>query len=143
MKLQRTFAVTKRVFRDIKNDKRTIGLMLVAPIFAMFVFGLAFSGDVENVNVIIVNHDQGFQMSNGENVSFSDKIIFNLDKKVLNIEYMDDENKALQKVKDGKTYAVIVFLKTSPGTLTWGLKTLNQHLQSLTHLPHSSTPHHS
>lgn len=109
MKLQRTFAVTKRVFRDIKNDKRTIGLMLVAPIFAMFVFGLAFSGDVENVNVIIVNHDQGFQMSNGENVSFSDKIIFNLDKKVLNIEYMDDENKALQKVKDGKTYAVILF----------------------------------
>ena len=109
MNLQRTFAVTKRVFRDIKNDKRTIALMFIAPIFAMFVFGLAFSGDVENVNVVIVNHDQGFQMPNGETVSFSDKIISNLDKKVLNIEYMNNEDKAVEKVEDGKAYAVIVF----------------------------------
>ncbi|AEG17620.1 ABC transporter permease [Methanobacterium paludis] len=109
MNLRRTFAVTKRVFRDIKNDKRTIALMFIAPIFAMFVFGLAFSGDVENVNVVIVNHDQGFQMPNGENVSFSDKIISNLDKKVLNIEYMNNEDKAVEKVEDGKAYAVIVF----------------------------------
>ena len=109
MNLRRTFAVTKRVFRDIKNDKRTIALMFIAPIFAMFVFGLAFSGDVENVNVVIVNHDQGFQMPNGETVSFSDKIISNLDKKVLNIEYMNNEDKAVGKVEDGKAYAVIVF----------------------------------
>jgi ABC-2 type transport system permease protein len=109
MNLRRTFAVTKRVFRDIKNDKRTIALMFIAPIFAMFVFGLAFSGDVENVNVVIVNHDLGFQMPNGENVSFSDKIISNLDKKVLNIEYMNNEDEAVGKVEDGKAYAVIVF----------------------------------
>lgn len=109
MNLRRILAVTKRVFRDIKNDKRTIGLMLIAPIFAMFVFGLAFSGNVEDIHVIVVNHDQGFQTPNGENVSFSDKILSNLNNETLDIEYMDDEDKAIRKIEDGNVYAVIIF----------------------------------
>ncbi|MBC7101538.1 MAG: ABC transporter permease [Methanobacteriales archaeon] len=109
MNLRRILAVTKRVFRDIKNDKRTIGLMLIAPIFAMFVFGLAFSGNVEDIHVIVVNHDQGFQTPNGENISFSDKILSNLNNETLDIEYMDDEDKAIRKIEDGNVYAVIIF----------------------------------
>jgi ABC-2 type transport system permease protein len=88
MNLSRTIAVTKRVFKDIKNDKRTIGLIFFAPILAMFVFGLAFSGNVEDVTTIIVNHDQGFQIPGGDNLSFSNKIISNLNTSVLKIEYM-------------------------------------------------------
>ena len=109
MNLSRTLAVTKRVFRDIKNDKRTIGLIFIAPIFAMFVFGLAFSGDVTDVPTIIVNHDQGFVLPNGENLSLSNKIISNLNTSVMNIEYMDNENTAVQMVTNGKADAVIVF----------------------------------
>jgi len=109
MNLSRTFTVTKRVFKDIKNDKRTIALILIAPIFAMFVFGLAFSGNVEDVNTIIVNHDQGILLPNGENLSISNKIISNLNTSVMNIEYMDSEDGAVQKVVDGKAYAVIIF----------------------------------
>jgi ABC-2 type transport system permease protein len=33
-------------------------MLFLAPIFAMCVFGLAFSGDVEDVNVVIVNQDR-------------------------------------------------------------------------------------
>ena len=109
MNFRRSFAVTKRVFRDIKNDKRTIALMLLAPIFAMFVFGLAFSGDVEDVNVVVVNHDTGFQVSGGENLSLSQNIINNLDTKVLNIKYMSDDASAVGEVENGKAYAVIIF----------------------------------
>lgn len=109
MNFRRTFAVTKRVFRDIKNDKRTIALMLLAPIFAMFVFGLAFSGDVEGVNVVVVNHDTGFQIPGGENLSLSQEIINNLDTKVLNIKYMSDDASAVGEVENGKAYAVIIF----------------------------------
>ncbi len=109
MNLSRTLAVTKRVFRDIKNDKRTIGLIFIAPIFAMFVFGLAFSGNVTDVPTIIVNHDQGFVLPNGENLSLSNKVISNLNTSVMNIEYMDNENTAVQKVTDGKADAVIIF----------------------------------
>ncbi len=110
MKSYRIFAVTKRVFRDIKNDRRTLGLIFIAPIFAMFVFGLAFSGDVEDVHVIIVNKDEGFVVPiKNTTLSLSDDIISNLDKDVLDIEYMDNENNAINKVKDGKAYAVIIF----------------------------------
>jgi ABC-2 type transport system permease protein len=109
MNLSRTLAVTKRVFRDVKNDKRTIALIFIAPIFAMFVFGLAFSGNVEDVTTIIVNHDQGFTLPNGDNLSLSNKIISNLNTSVMNIEYMDSEDAAVQRVTDGKAYAVIIF----------------------------------
>jgi ABC-2 type transport system permease protein len=109
MNFSRTLAVTKRVFKDIKNDKRTIGLIFFAPILAMFVFGLAFSGNVEDVTTIIVNHDQGFQIPGGENLSLSNKIILNLNSTVLKIEYMNNEEAAVQQVTDGKAYAVIIF----------------------------------
>ena len=109
MNLSRTLAVTKRVFRDVKNDKRTLGLIFIAPIFAMFVFGLAFSGNVEDVTTIIVNHDQGFVLPNGENLSLSDKVTSNLNTSVMNIQYMDSEDAAVKKVTDGKAYAVIIF----------------------------------
>jgi ABC-2 type transport system permease protein len=41
------------------HEPRTIFLMLFAPIFAMFVFGLAFSGDVKHVKVAVYNADSG------------------------------------------------------------------------------------
>jgi ABC-2 type transport system permease protein len=109
MILSRTLAVTKKVFRDVKNDKRTIALILVAPIFAMFVFGLAFSGNIEDVTTIIVNHDQGLLLPSGENISISNKIISNMNTSVLKLEYMDSEDAAVQRVTDGKAYAVIIF----------------------------------
>lgn len=109
MNLSRTLAVTKRVFRDIKNDKRTIALILIAPIFAMFVFGLAFSGNVEDVNTIIVNHDSGLVLPSGQNISISNDIISNLNTSVMNITYMTDDATAAKEVQDGKSYAVIIF----------------------------------
>lgn len=109
MKLYRILAVTKRIFRDMRNDKRTVGLIFIAPILAMSVFGLAFSGDVEDVNVIIVNHDQGVTVPEGNFTSLSSEIISKMDSNTVKIMYMDDENEALDKVKTGKAYAVIIF----------------------------------
>lgn len=109
MNLSRTLAVTKRVFKDVKNDKRTIALILIAPIFAMFVFGLAFSGNVEDVSTIIVNHDTGFVSPGGQNTSISKDIISNLNTSVMNITYMTDDTAATKEVQDGKSYAVIIF----------------------------------
>jgi ABC-2 type transport system permease protein len=109
MKLYRVLAVTRRVFSDIRNDKRTLALVFVAPIFAMFVFGLAFSGDVENVHVIVVNHDKGFTVPGGNLTSLSAEIISNLDQNTLDITYMDSDELAVNQVEKGKVYAVIIF----------------------------------
>lgn len=109
MNFGRSFAVTMKIFKDLRNDKRTIALIFIAPIFAMFVFGLAFSGEIKDVKVIIVNKDQGFTPPLGNFTSLSEQTISNIDKDVLDIEFESKEDDAIAKVKKGHAYTVIVF----------------------------------
>jgi ABC-2 type transport system permease protein len=109
MKFYRVMAVSRRVFRDVANDKRSLAMLFLAPIFAMCVFGIAFSGDVEDVNVIIVNQDQGYTPPLGNTTYLSQTIISNLDTEVLNIQNMNNVDEARQKVTDGSASAVIIF----------------------------------
>lgn len=109
MKFYRIIAVSRRIFRDVSNDKRSLGLLFLAPIFAMGVFGLAFSGDVEDVKVIIVNQDQGVTLPTGSTVYLSTEIISNLDEEVLNIENSSNVADARKQVEQGNAYAVIIF----------------------------------
>jgi len=109
MKFYRIMAVSRRVFRDVGNDKRSLAMRFLAPIFAMCVFGLAFSGDVEDVNVVIVNQDQGYTPPLGSTTYLSQTLISHLGTKVLNIQTMDNVEQARQQVMDGKTSAVIIF----------------------------------
>ncbi len=116
MRLRRIVAVTHRVFRGFKHDRRAVGLLVFAPILAMTVFGIAFAGDVTNVDVIVVNEDTG---------GLSDLFISNLDTEVLNIERMSDVDAALQKVRDGESWAVIHFpTNFSQAVLTGGNTTI-------------------
>lgn len=109
MKFYRVMAVTRRVFRDVVNDKRSLAMLFLAPIFAMCVFGVAFSGDVEGVNVVIVNQDQGYTPGFGNTTYLSDEIISHLDTKVVNIENMNSTDEAREKVANGQASAVIIF----------------------------------
>ena len=106
MKRFRFLAVSRRVFRDLRNDKRSLAMILIAPVFAMFIFGLAFSGEVSDVRIIVVNQDQG---AGAGAPSASEEIISNLNREVLNIAFEDDADAAVQQVRDGDAFAVIIF----------------------------------
>ena len=54
MSLKRTFAITKRIFKTFRHDKRSLAMMFLAPIVAMFLFGIAFSGDVKDGRTAVV-----------------------------------------------------------------------------------------
>ncbi len=108
MDLRRVMAVSLRVFADLKNDKRSLGLIIMAPLFAMAIFGLAFSGNVKNVDIVIVNNDLGMQTPLG-NVTIADQIISNMDHEVLNINMMDDLESAMERIDNGEAWAVIYF----------------------------------
>jgi ABC-2 type transport system permease protein len=108
--LGRVLAVSLRVFRGFRHDKRSIGLMVIAPLLAMSVFGIAFGGEVTNIDVIIVNEDAGAPVGpGGADVRLSQRLIDNIDEDILVIEYMDDMDKAVQRVRDGDDWAVIQF----------------------------------
>jgi ABC-2 type transport system permease protein len=110
MNIHRAFAITKRIFRGLRHDRRTVALMFLAPIVAMCVFGLAFSGDVKDVHVVVVNQDTGFTIpGTSVTVSFSEVIISNFDEEVLTIDHVDDVEEGVRRVRDGKAYAVIIF----------------------------------
>jgi len=110
MNIHRAFAITKRIFRGLRHDRRTVALMFLAPIVAMCVFGLAFSGDVEDVKVVVVNQDTEFTMPEiNLPVSFSQAIIGNLDAEVLKVEYLGEVEEGVNRVKNGDAYAVIIF----------------------------------
>lgn len=109
MNIGRALSITKRIFRGLKHDRRTIALILIAPLLAMFVFGIAFSGDVEDIGVIVVNSDEGMVLDTVSTISFSERIISNIDKETLNIKYLDSEAEAIGQVEDGKAWAAIIF----------------------------------
>lgn len=108
MKIYRCLAVTRRIFRDLKNDRRTPALMVGAPLFAMVVFGLAFSGEVKDVPVIVVNNDDGFLIQ-GTHISLSEEIISNLDEEIIDLRVMDSADEAQKEVEEGEVLAAIVF----------------------------------
>jgi len=54
-------SISLRIFKQIKRDKRTLGLMIIAPIIVTLLFSWAFSGEITNVPVSIYNEDSGLQ----------------------------------------------------------------------------------
>jgi ABC-2 type transport system permease protein len=93
----------------------------------MFVLGLAFSGEVHDVKIIIVNEDEGFEIPTNNStlqklresglkipldtneIMLSEEIISNLDEEVLDLSYMDDLDEAIDSVENGKAYGVLHF----------------------------------
>ncbi|MEM2900110.1 MAG: ABC transporter permease [Thermoplasmata archaeon] len=105
----RVFSISRKVFRTLRHDKRTLALMLVAPLVMMSIFSLAFAGDVEHVKVVVVNLDKGLTFPNGTHTSFSDSIIKHLDKEKLEIYYEKSISEGENEVKEGRAWGVIIF----------------------------------
>ena len=53
--LLRVEAIALRIIRQLKRDRRTIGLITLAPIFLMFLFGYALSGEMSGVRLGLVD----------------------------------------------------------------------------------------
>ena len=115
MNIRRTLTVTRRIFRGVRNDWRALAMMFATPIIGIVVFGVAFSGDVRDVRVVVVNQDEGYQIPPSTvPVSLADAIIANCDTDVLRMDEVTTEEEALSRVRNGKAYGLIVF----PGSFT-------------------------
>jgi len=52
---RRVLVVARRVVRQLKRDRRTIGLITLAPVFLMILFGYALSGEMAGINLGVVD----------------------------------------------------------------------------------------
>lgn len=57
MKFSRVLAIARKNLRSLKHDKRTVGFLVLMPLFMITVFGYTFGGDVKNIKVDIINLD--------------------------------------------------------------------------------------
>jgi ABC-2 type transport system permease protein len=53
--LRRAGVVALRIIRQLKRDRRTIGLIILAPIFLMVLFGYALSGEMSGIKLGLVD----------------------------------------------------------------------------------------
>lgn len=109
MNIKRSLHITKRILRGMLHEPRTIFLMLFAPIFAMFIFGIAFSGEVHHIKVAVYNADAGLTLPVVGSISVPEKILKNIDPETLDVTFVDSEADGEALVRDGKAYGLIVF----------------------------------
>jgi ABC-2 type transport system permease protein len=103
MKASRIWAIARKQFLTLRHDHRTLGLMLVAPVMAMLVFGFAFGSEPKHVPVVVVNEDQG---------ALAQKLVDKLNHDALKLETARDADAARRDVREGRAVAVLVFGQT-------------------------------
>jgi ABC-2 type transport system permease protein len=113
MKWSRVMAVSRKVLRSLKHDRRTLGFLVLMPIFMIAIFGYTFGGDVHGVSIYIVDLDQGVG-----DLSLSQRIIAQLEgDDTLSIvrvitpldDVVDPVAAGSEPVRDGEAWACLVF----------------------------------
>ena len=105
MNTRRAAAVALKTLRSLRHDRRTAGFLVLMPLFMIAIFGYTFGGDIEDVDVVVVDLDEADDGS-----AISDLIIADLGARgVLRIAASEDFTAALESVHDGDAWAMIYF----------------------------------
>jgi len=57
--MNRAVIIALNILRQIRNDKRTVGMIVVTPVLIMTLFGYAFAGEPHDLQLAVVNEDLG------------------------------------------------------------------------------------
>ena len=100
---RRTIAIASKTINQFRRDRRTMALLFVVPIIIMLIFGLAFSGEVKNVPIILDNQDVEYLSTNfGLNLSEALQADDSVDITV------GDYSEGIDLVERGKFYAAVL-----------------------------------
>jgi ABC-2 type transport system permease protein len=95
----RTFDVAKKVIKQLLADKRSIGLMFLAPIFVILLLNVILTSSTSKPSIDIVSAPKPFI----EAISKDAKV-----------EKIASEQEAIDNIKSGKTDAYIIFINNTP-----------------------------
>jgi ABC-2 type transport system permease protein len=109
MSARRMLAISRRILFGLLHDPRTMALIFLGPVVAMFVFGLAFSGDVEHVRVAVANLDAGMELLFAGRTSVPERILANIKPGALDVIAVAGEEEGERLVREGAASALIVF----------------------------------
>jgi len=58
MNVRRILAVSERVLRQLRHDRRVLAFMLIVPSLAMILFGYSFSGEIRGIRLGVLDEDK-------------------------------------------------------------------------------------
>ena len=106
MNPQRIFAITGRVISQFRHDHRSLGLLFVAPILVMSIFGYVFRSQENQItNVAVVNEDTPATGQQSAAAPLIDSLKSNGDLAVTELS----REAATEAVRDGTQKVAIVF----------------------------------
>ncbi|HVG01046.1 MAG TPA: hypothetical protein VND68_14495, partial [Chloroflexia bacterium] len=106
MNLQRILAITGRVISQFRHDHRSLGLLFVAPILVMSIFGYVFRSQENQVtSVAIVNEDRPTAGQQSAAAPLLDSLKSNADLAVTELS----RDAAIAAVRDGTRKVAIIF----------------------------------
>ncbi len=62
--MNRIVPVVRKELRQIKRDKRTLGILLLVPAFMLVMFGYALNFDVKHISLAVLDHDMSAESRN-------------------------------------------------------------------------------
>ena len=103
MNVRRALAVARKSLSQFRHDKRTLGFVIGMPLLMVVVFGYTFGGQVTHVRTWVVNQDSGTR---------ADDILGHITGDTLELLYTQDFAAAVQDVRAGRAWAVLLFNET-------------------------------
>jgi len=105
MNATRILSIAVKTLRSLRHDKRTAGFLVFMPLFMIAIFGYTFGGEIENVEVVVVNLDSG-----GANGSFADSIIADLESRgTVRLTEFYSREAAIENVREADAWAAMYF----------------------------------
>ena len=109
-------AVMRNVLRRVVQDRRTLVLIVLIPLFFVLLYGYSFSGRPVNLRVLIVNQDNGLASVKTAEVGrvtlsldLAEAFVNGLDPEVFDIDFRDDPKAAQSEVPRDGIWAALVF----------------------------------
>lgn len=120
MQLSRVFAIARRLISQIRRDHRSVGLIIVVPMFVMGLLGYILRLENQGLAIGIAAEDQGILLPTGARISAADRLMEMLgERNELSVEVVSREE-GEQLLQDGSLDAVVILAEGFTQALAQG-----------------------
>ncbi len=120
MQPSRVFAIARRLISQIRRDHRSVGLIIVVPMFVMGLLGYILRLENQGLAIGIAAEDQGILLPTGARISAPDRLMELLgERDELSVEAVSREE-GEQLLRDGSLDAVVILAEGFTQALAQG-----------------------
>jgi ABC-2 type transport system permease protein len=120
MQPSRVFAIARRLISQIRRDHRSVGLIIVVPMFVMGLLGYILRLENQGLAIGIAAEDQGILLPTGVRISAADRLVELLgERDELAVEAVTREE-GEQLLRDGSLDAVVILAEGFTQALAQG-----------------------